>query len=123
MSFLIGVSLMAASMLVFSFAYSQTHRAPPARWTNNFYAMSIICVAFASAFPFGLIVAVDALVVDPLAMGLALAWELPVAGAILLAAFWVSRRIMASAEPAPAPAPIVPLTPRPRPVPPTKLAA
>ena len=123
MSLLIGVGLMAASMILFSFAYSQTHRARPAGWTNNFYQMSTVCVAFTCAFPAGLGLAIMTLVQGAMLPGLALIWEIPVGGAILLAGIILSRQMLVRSLSAPAPKPVVPFTPRPRPVAPTRRAA
>jgi hypothetical protein len=123
MSIMIGVGLMAASMLLFAFAYGQTHRARPRAWTGNFYLMSTVCVTFTCAFPAGLGLAISTLVQAAILPGFALIWEIPVGVAVLLVSFLIARQMLASALPAPVPAHVVPLTPRPRPVAPTRKAA
>jgi hypothetical protein len=82
-----------------------------------------VCVAFTCAFPAGVGLAIMTLVQGAMLPGLALVWEIPAGGAILLASFVLSRQILVHSLSAPAPAPVVPFTPRPRPVVPTRHAA
>jgi hypothetical protein len=85
--------------------------------------MSTVCVAFTCAFPAGVGLAIMTLVQGAMLPGLALVWEIPAGGAILLASFVLSRQILVHSLSAPAPAPVVPFTPRPRLVVPTRHAA
>lgn len=124
MTFLLGVGLLSASIVLYAWAFGFYRRPNPPRWTENDWITMALTIGVTFIMPLGAGIVLTALIQSIRTPTASLLWDVPAAFGVAVTGWLVARWLIRRARRAAAPAPVVPFAPRPqRPAAPKRRAA